>query len=161
MVIDSAATDTTQTLSGLVNKLTHFWRARAHNPAGWGPFSEVRTFFVAFASPLPAPITLSSASGEGIPSDFESGQNYPNPFNATSTIRYGVPERSAVSIVLFNLLGQQIAVLENNEKPAGYHSAFIDGTALGSGTYFYRLILKPLENAGDAVVLTKKMTLLK
>jgi hypothetical protein len=81
-------------------------------------------------------------------------QNYPNPFNPSTTIRYGLPHKSTVQLTVFNTLGQQVAVLEQGEKEAGYHEVKFDGTGLSSGVYFYRL------QAGDFVQ-TRKLLLLR
>jgi hypothetical protein len=81
-------------------------------------------------------------------------QNYPNPFNASTTIRYGLPIRSHVTLTVFNTLGQQVAVLQNGEREAGYHEVKFDGRNLASGVYLYRL------QAGSFVQ-TRKLLLLK
>jgi hypothetical protein len=65
-------------------------------------------------------------------------QNYPNPFNPT-TIRYGLLVRSHVTLSIFNVLGEEIAALENGEKDAGYHEVKLDGRGLSSGVYLYRI----------------------
>jgi hypothetical protein len=93
-------------------------------------------------------------SGELPPRSYILGQNYPNPFNPGTTIRYGLPHRSAVQLNFFNTLGQQVAVLQNGEQEAGYHEVKFDASGLSSGVYFYRL------QAGDFVS-TKKLLLLK
>ena len=85
---------------------------------------------------------------------FTLNQNYPNPFNPTTTIKYSVTEMSKVSLILFNLLGQEIITLVNDEKPSGNYSVYFNAVNLSSGVYFYRL------QAG-AFVDTKKMILLK
>jgi hypothetical protein len=76
---------------------------------------------------------------EGTPEVFFLGQNYPNPFNPATTIRYGLPNRSRVTLIVFNTLGQQIALLQNGEQDAGYYEVKFDGSGLSSGMYFYRL----------------------
>jgi hypothetical protein len=82
------------------------------------------------------------------------GQNYTNPFNPTTTIRYGLPNRSHVTLAVFNTLGQQVAILQNGEQDAGFHEVQFDGSKLASGVYFYRL------QAGEFVH-TSKMLLMK
>ena len=89
-----------------------------------------------------------------VPNQFLLEQNYPNPFNPTTTIKYSVTEVSKVSLILFNLLGQEIITLVNDEKPAGNYSVNFNAVNLSSGVYFYRL------QAGSFVQ-TKKMILLK
>jgi M6 family metalloprotease-like protein len=81
-------------------------------------------------------------------------QNYPNPFNPSTTIRYGLPFRSQVSLIVFNTLGQQIAVLQNGEREAGYHEVQFDASGLSSGVYFYRI-------AAGAHVETRKLLLIR
>jgi hypothetical protein len=88
-------------------------------------------------------------------------QNYPNPFNPTTTIGYGIKEKSNVKITILNLVGEEVAVLVNEDKDSGYHSIefnsnnLADGKAdLPSGVYFYQL------RAGDYAAV-KKMILLK
>lgn len=73
------------------------------------------------------------------PSEFSLDQNFPNPFNPSTTIRYGIPARSHVRLIVFNLLGQQVALVQNGEQDEGYHEARFDANGLPSGVYFYRL----------------------
>jgi len=58
---------------------------------------------------------------------------------SSTTIRYGLPDRSHVTITLFNTLGQEVALLQNGEQEAGYHEVQCDGSRLSSGVYFYHL----------------------
>ncbi len=81
-------------------------------------------------------------------------QNYPNPFNPSTTIRYGLPNRSHVTLTVFNTLGQQVAQLVNEEQDARYHDVTFDGKRLSSGIYFYKM------QAGDFVQ-TRKLLLCK
>jgi hypothetical protein len=88
------------------------------------------------------------------PSEFSISQNYPNPFNPTTTIKYQVPELSIITLKLYDVLGNEIVTLINEEKQAGNYKIEFNGTGLPSGIYFYQL------KAGNFVE-TKKMSLLK
>lgn len=81
-------------------------------------------------------------------------QNYPNPWNPSTTIRYGLPHVSFVTLTVYNTLGQQVAQLVNEQQPAGYRDVVFHGDGLASGVYFCRL------QAGDFVA-SKKLLLLK
>ncbi|MBE0538888.1 MAG: T9SS type A sorting domain-containing protein [Ignavibacterium sp.] len=90
-----------------------------------------------------------------IPTQFELSQNYPNPFNPATMINYQIAEPVNVTLSVYNMLGEEVAVLINNQFTAvGQHSVRFDGSNLASGTYIYRL------TAGDFVQ-TKKMVLAK
>jgi len=78
-------------------------------------------------------------------------QNYPNPFNPSTTIKYGLPERSHVTLTIFNTLGQQVATLVDGETEAGYHEVKFDAPHLPSGVYLYRL------QAGDRLEVRKAL----
>ena len=86
--------------------------------------------------------------------DYLISQNYPNPFNPTATISVALPERGWMRLSVFNQLGQEVAVLADQEMSAGHHDFRFDGWGLASGVYFYRL------HAGE-VILTKKMLMPK
>jgi hypothetical protein len=64
---------------------------------------------------------------------------FPNPFNPTTTVRYNLREHSHVTLTVLNLLGQQVALLEDSEKETGIHEVTLDGTRLASGLYYCRL----------------------
>jgi hypothetical protein len=81
-------------------------------------------------------------------------QNYPNPFNPSTKIRYSVPQTSRVQIKVFDVLGNEIATLVNEEKPIGTYEVEWNATTLPSGVYFYQL-------KTDGYVETKKTILMK
>ena len=76
---------------------------------------------------------------EQSPSNYTLAQNYPNPFNPTTTIQYDLPNRSRVTLQVFNMIGQKVAELVNGEVEAGYHEVKFDGTDIASGVYFVRM----------------------
>lgn len=73
------------------------------------------------------------------PNEFSLSQNYPNPFNPVTTIAFSLPEPSDVSLAIYNALGQEVAVLINDHRPAGEHRVEFNAGNLPSGVYFYRL----------------------
>ena len=104
--------------------------------------------------------------------DFVLYQNYPNPFNPTTKIKYtilsvGTRDRVSVQLKVYDVLGNEIATLFNEEKPAGtYEVEFSSvGTSrdlsLPTGIYFYQLKVYSEEAGADSFVETKKMVLLR
>jgi len=91
---------------------------------------------------------------EAFPNNFILYQNHPNPFNPITIIKYKVPEFSYLTIKVYDVLGNEIASLVNEEKPAGSYEVEFNGTTFPSGIYFYQL---QLGNFWD----TKKMVLIK
>lgn len=91
---------------------------------------------------------------KNIPSEFILEQNFPNPFNPVTTIQYSIPQRSNVTLKIYDVLGKEIAVLVNEEKDRGVYNVNFDATGLASGIYLYKL------QAGSFVE-TKKMILLR
>lgn len=104
---------------------------------------------------LHGPIQITMA----LPQRFELSQNYPNPFNPSTHIRFELPKAAAVTLTIYNSLGQEVRRLVDGLKPAGYHTVIWNGKdqngrAVPSGVYHYRL------QAGDFIA-TKKMVLAK
>jgi hypothetical protein len=89
-----------------------------------------------------------------LPQGFYLSQNFPNPFNPLTKIQYGLDSRQFVSLKIYDLLGNEVVILVDEEKSAGIYEAVFDGSRLASGIYIYRL-------STDKKIISKKMVLLK
>jgi hypothetical protein len=78
-------------------------------------------------------------SESSIPLKFQLFQNYPNTFNPSTTIRFSIPQRSYVTLKVFDVLGREVATLVNEELNAGEHSVVYETKGLSSGLYICRL----------------------
>jgi hypothetical protein len=74
-----------------------------------------------------------------IPDNFRLEQNYPNPFNPTTTIRFSLPQRTEMELVVYDQLGKQIRTLISGDHEAGTYEIDFDATGLASGVYFYQI----------------------
>jgi hypothetical protein len=89
----------------------------------------------------------------GIPAAVVLMNNYPNPFNPSTTIRYGLPHGSQVTLAVFNTLGQVVATLQNGPQEAGYHDVIFDSKDLPSGVYLYRLTTEDFDQTKRFILL--------
>ena len=136
-------------------------------------FLDVRMLFTGAASPATEwepqfggsisffdPSGVNSTGTGELPVKFDLNQNYPNPFNPVTKINFDLPERAHTTLSIFNVLGQRVATLVDEDLAAGHYNKFEwggttdAGNQVASGIYFYRL------SAGERVM-TKKMMLLK
>ncbi len=97
---------------------------------------------------------LTGVAEKPLPKEFALDQNYPNPFNPSTRIEYAVPAASHVRLDVYNVIGQLVATLVDEVRPAGYYAASFNASSFSSGLYFYRM------TAGKASFL-KKMMLVK
>ena len=97
---------------------------------------------------------VAAESQATIPKEPHLDPCYPNPFNPTTTIHYDLPQRSHVTLEVYNTLGQKVAELVNAEKMAGSYHVTFNANGLASGVYLYRI------QAGSFVE-TKKLVLLR
>ena len=121
--------------------------------------NEVEVIITKFESTCTSVDDQYEGSATNIPSSYVLYQNYPNPFNPSTTIRYEIPQRGRVEIHIYNILGQQIGTLVDEEKDPGWYTVLWngrndEGLQVGSGVYFYRI------RTGNFVG-TKKLMLLR
>ena len=89
-----------------------------------------------------------------MPDRIDLAKNYPNPFNPATVIEFTLPEKAEVSLVVYDLLGNEVATLQEGPLDAGHHNVSWKGANSSAGIYIYRL-----QSLG--VTETKKMILLK
>ena len=89
-----------------------------------------------------------------IPDEFNLSQNYPNPFNPSTKIKFSIPEKSFVTLTVFNALGESVADLIHSNLSPGTYDVDFNASKLSSGVYYYQL-------KADKFVETKKMILLR
>jgi hypothetical protein len=130
-VIDSTLTDTSTVTRQLVSNQTYWWRVKAKNPAGWGPYGAQRKFRA----------VLTDVAGEiSAPLEFTLKQNYPNPFNPSTSIDFSVEKPGRATLELYNILGQKLLTLFDEVVEAGrYYTVQFNANGLPSGIYLYKL----------------------
>jgi hypothetical protein len=104
-------------------------------------------------------VALSGGAGSRLPTSYALMQNYPNPFNPSTEIAYSLPSPGDVQLKVYNVLGQEVVTLIDEQMPAGEHvvtwdGRASDGTSVSSGVYFYRISANQFSE-------TKKMMMLK
>jgi hypothetical protein len=95
---------------------------------------------------------VAASAGADLPAEYVLHAAYPNPFQDRATLRYELPEAASVRIVVYDLLGREVAVIVDGELGAGRHAAVLDGRALAAGVYVVRM------TAGERA-LTQRLTL--
>ena len=139
-------------VNSLKGGTTYYWRVQSKDPQGvYSAHSIVSRFATGSVTAIDNELV--------IPQKFTLEQNYPNPFNPATTIRFALPEASFVTLKIYNILGQVVKTLVNEQKNAGTYNVQWRGDndfghKVSSGAYIYRVI------AGQNIF-TKKMVLLK
>jgi len=140
-----------ETLSGLTPGENYYWRVRSlisgNKYSGYSPIGH-------FVS-----ANVTGVENSQVPLTFSVSQNYPNPFNPSTTIEYTIPKNEMVVIKIYNILGQKIKTLINNEMKPGKYSMIWNGDnnfdrKVATGVYIYRV-------TAGVNVKTMKMILLK
>lgn len=128
--------------------VTYYWRVKALKTECGSEWSTIWNFTTE------DPSGISAIESSGLPESFRLYQNSPNPFNPITSIMFSLPKRQKVMIDIFNILGDRIETVLNQELPAGTWSTSWDGAQYPSGIYFYRI-------KTEGFTETKKMVLLK
>lgn len=128
---ETQITDTAFAVTGLVSNAFHFWKVRAHNSSGTSNWSEVWRFKT--VNPL-------GIEDEGlIPQQYALDQNYPNPFNPTTNFKLTIPQADYTTLKIYNLLGQEVAVVIDEYLNPGSYDIRFDASGLSSGIYLYTI----------------------
>ena len=132
--------------SSYLNPFTnYFWRVRSTNIAGTSEWSDIGKFTTS---------TVLGVSDKTILPEFSLSQNYPNPFNPFTNIFFKITKRTKVTLTIYNLLGQIISVLINEEKSPGEYETIFTPSNISSGVFIYQL-------KTSSGVLSKKMVYIK
>ncbi len=107
-----------------------------------------------WADMSPCPIVGVEKENDNLPVTYSLGQNYPNPFNPSTTINFSIPKAGLVTLKVYDLLGQEIATLVNEDLATGNYNVNFNASNLTSGIYFYTV-------TSNNFVATKKMMLVK
>lgn len=150
---DSTITDTIRNIPRLEHNSKYYLRIRARGSRSWTGYS-VAADFVTARSDL-------AVEQEEIPRETALGENFPNPFNPVTVITSQLSVASDVKIVVFDLLGREVATLVDGPRAAGYYRDRFDGRGLASGVYLCRMQARPLDYEASGFVKTRKLVLLK
>jgi len=131
-VFDESIVRTSVFVDNLDESTEYQWRVRALSQDGDSDWSREWNFTTG--------VQTSVENIAGIPDEYSLSQNYPNPFNPATTIRFGLPEKTVVSLSVYDVTGRHITTIVNNERlqPGEYSVVFHAGN-LPSGAYLYRL----------------------
>ena len=132
---------------GLKKDTIYWYRVMAINSVGSSPPSNP-------ARDTAIGLTTGIEQTSNTPKEYKLYSNYPNPFNPTTVIKFGIPKNSSVKLIVYDILGREVAILVNEKLNAGLYECIFDGTGLTSGVYFYRI------KAGEFIE-TKKMLMIK
>lgn len=123
---------------------TYYYRVNAYSAGGNSGYSNVVAVVVTSLTPI----------GTVLPDKYALYNNYPNPFNPSTKVKFDVPKSDFVSLKVYNMQGQEVAILVQENLGAGRYEMDFDGSYLSTGTYFYRIETSSFTE-------TKKMILVK
>lgn len=146
-------------LSGVSNyPRTSNWYVNIASKTGAGTDSVVVTWSMRRNIAI---INGISQIGTEIPKGFMLEQNYPNPFNPVTNIRFSIPKAGVVKLAVYDITGREVESLVSGRLNAGIYNADLDASALSSGVYFYRLVVRQAGSSTEGYTDTKKMILVK
>jgi uncharacterized lipoprotein YddW (UPF0748 family) len=147
IVIDTqAVSDTNFVVTGMQVNTFHFWKVRANNIYGKSNWSSVWRFKTVNPTGID--------NEELIPLEYSLDQNYPNPFNPVTNIKFKISNAGLVTLKVYNLLGEEVALVMNEFLNAGSYDVRFDASGFASGIYFYRISVNDFTSS-------KKMILMK
>jgi hypothetical protein len=135
----------------LENKVLFTWTNRESSESNFDIYGKIYSL---------DEVTDINSQNKNLPEKFSLSQNYPNPFNPVTTINYEIPNvgqdavLTSVKLTIYNLLGEEVATIVNEQKPPGRYQVKFDGSNLSSGLYIYRI-------ETDNFTFSRKMLLLK
>lgn len=149
--------DTSYVMTGLANGKLYYFRITAVDSSGLeSAFSNE-----ASATPSSGGVGVEDSQGLNLlPKQFELYQNYPNPFNPSTSIRFALPVRSEVRLVIYDMLGREIETLLDGSVAAGYQAIEWKAT-VATGLYFYRIDAVSINDSAKRFVSVKKMIVLR
>ncbi len=142
----TVGTATSETITFPRRSSNYYWRVKASDGRVVTPSYEHRRVIVTFTTPV--------KEQKRDEAEYKLEQNFPNPFNPTTTVTYTIPKSGHLRLAVFNLLGQEVALIFEGYQSAGMHEVEFKNADLPSGIYFYRI------QAQDFVE-TKKLTILR
>ncbi len=142
----------TEVDSGLTEAVTSFTMNRGYLFAG----TANGHVWKGILSDIP---TITRSGAQQVPLSYQLRQNYPNPFNPSTTVSFDLWQTSRVKLEIFNLLGQQVRIMDLGLMGAGSYADTVDMSHYASGVYFYRIEAVGVD--GQQFIATKKMVLMK
>lgn len=113
----------------------YYWRVRARDLAGESAWSDATGFVVSEGA---SGVAVEEEEAP-VPEAFALEANYPNPFNPQTTIGFALPDAAEVRLVVYDVIGREVAVLVHGRRAAGRHEVVFDAAGLPTGLYVYRL----------------------
>lgn len=151
IVIDTVNANVAEyTDTSVSNYASYVYKMYAYNADTTSEYSDVAIVDIQFTG---------VEDEELLPTEYSVSQNFPNPFNPSTSIKFALPEASKVTLKIFNLLGQEVSTLVNQNYDAGRYEVQFNAQSIASGIYIYSISAEGIN--GNRFIESKKMTLLK